>query len=229
MMYCKPDHYLSRIGEFSVTTVEEWTAILELAAKWKFESIKALAIKQLASLASPIDKIVLGRRHHVFDWLSNAYREVCERDAALTLEEANRLGMDDVVKISSFRQDIRRGFGHHNIVSPCVEDLRNAFGLNSAKTNATTGSCASFEVSELNVGYVGSDRWGHSHETLGGSEQAPSCQRSSTLDPQPSREASEEGPVEHLSVAVNKEVDDAYRPWGSSQKASTKKNRFLRT
>jgi hypothetical protein len=99
----------SEIAVYSATTVEEWTAVLDLAAKWKFESIRAFAIKQLESIASPIDKIVIGRGHNVLDWLVDAYGAVCERTDALTLDEAKLLGMEDVVKISSLRQDIRDG------------------------------------------------------------------------------------------------------------------------
>ena len=97
----------SEIAVYSAITVEEWTAVLDLAAKWKFESIRVFAIKQLEIIASPIDKIVIGRRHNVLDWLVNAYGAVCERTDALTLDEAKLLGMEDVVKISSLRQDIR--------------------------------------------------------------------------------------------------------------------------
>jgi hypothetical protein len=119
----------SEIGVYSATTVEEWTSVLDLAAKWKFESIRAFAIKQLESIASPIDKIVIGRKHNILDWLVGAYGAVCERTDALTLVEATLLGMEDVVKISSLRQDIRDGrFG---LPKASVAVLRGTFVLES--------------------------------------------------------------------------------------------------
>jgi len=94
----------SDFGLFTAATVEDWTSILGLAAKWNFQSIKGLAIKQLAPITSSVDKVVLGRRHSITEWLSDAYSAICERRDALTLEEGIRLGMEDVIKIAAVRQ-----------------------------------------------------------------------------------------------------------------------------
>jgi hypothetical protein len=94
----------SDFGLYTAATVEDWTSILDLAAKWNFQSIKGLAIKQLVPITSPIDKVVLGRRHSITEWLSEAYSAICERRDALTLEEGIRLGMEDVIKIAAVRQ-----------------------------------------------------------------------------------------------------------------------------
>lgn len=118
---------ISKFGIYAATNVDEWSSILELAAKWKFKSIKDLAIEKLAVLASPIDRIVLGRKHHIAEWLVDAYQEVCERPSALTLEEATRLGMEDVVKISFLRQGLRNPF--NNKVCASVDVVSTTFGL----------------------------------------------------------------------------------------------------
>jgi len=99
--------YPPKFGVYAATNVDEWNSVLDLASKWKFESIKALAIEKLAVIASPIDRIVLGRRYEITEWLVDAYTAACERSSALTLEEAGRLGLEDVVKISFLRQEIR--------------------------------------------------------------------------------------------------------------------------
>ncbi|KZP25146.1 hypothetical protein FIBSPDRAFT_687255, partial [Athelia psychrophila] len=96
--------YPLSFGLYSVSTVDEWSSILHLADKWSFESVRALAITQLAPIASPIDKIVLGRRYGVNEWLSGAYGAVCVQPAALTLDEGRRLGVDDVIRIYAIRQ-----------------------------------------------------------------------------------------------------------------------------
>lgn len=109
----------------TASTVAEWTAILDLAANWNFKSIKALAIKKLACIASPIDKIVLGRKYDIEAWLGDAYEAVCIRDEPLTLEEGNRLGMEDVINISATRQRV-----HGWPASPpLVNFIRETFGL----------------------------------------------------------------------------------------------------
>ncbi|KZP25189.1 hypothetical protein FIBSPDRAFT_783642 [Athelia psychrophila] len=94
--------YPSSFGLYSASTVEDWSSILHLADKWSFESIRALAITQLAPIASPIDKIVLGRRYDVNEWLPDAYGSVCVQPAALTQDEGRRLGVDDVIRINAF-------------------------------------------------------------------------------------------------------------------------------
>ncbi|KII95518.1 hypothetical protein PLICRDRAFT_97435 [Plicaturopsis crispa FD-325 SS-3] len=95
-------------GTYTATTVEEWTSILNLAALWEFDSIKALAIRELAKIATPVDKIVLGRKHDIDEWLFDAYRSLCVRPDALSLEEGLRLGMQETISISEARQEIRR-------------------------------------------------------------------------------------------------------------------------
>ncbi|KZP33840.1 hypothetical protein FIBSPDRAFT_678875, partial [Athelia psychrophila] len=103
------DNFLSILypyeyGLFTASTVEEWTAILSLADRWGFKSIRALAVKKLGPIASEIDYIVLGRKYGVDKWLSDAYEAVCRRDMPLTLEEGRRLGVDDVIRINNIRQ-----------------------------------------------------------------------------------------------------------------------------
>ncbi|KZP11865.1 hypothetical protein FIBSPDRAFT_870886 [Athelia psychrophila] len=85
-------------------TTAQWTSILHLAAKWDFENIKLLAIDSLAANAIPIDKIVLGRRYGITEWLVGAYEAVCTRADPLTVEEGMKLGVEDVVRISAARQ-----------------------------------------------------------------------------------------------------------------------------
>ncbi|KZP28656.1 hypothetical protein FIBSPDRAFT_246260 [Athelia psychrophila] len=85
-------------------TTAQWTSILHLAAKWGFESIQLLAIDNLTATAIPVDKIVLGRRYGISDWLSGAYEAVCTRADSLTVEEGMKLGVEDIIRISAARQ-----------------------------------------------------------------------------------------------------------------------------
>ncbi|KZP04293.1 hypothetical protein FIBSPDRAFT_709526, partial [Athelia psychrophila] len=96
--------YPTSFGAYPASTVEEWSGILYLADKWSFQSIRTLAIAQIAPIASPIDKIVFGRLYDVNEWLTGAYHAVCTRLDALSLEEGRRLGVDDAIRINSIRQ-----------------------------------------------------------------------------------------------------------------------------
>jgi len=127
-----------QIGVYSAATVEEWSSILNLAAKWKFESIRTLAIERLAGLASPIDKIVLGRKHNILDWLGDAYQAVCQRQDSLTLEEASQLSLADVVTISSLRQDIRSSGKIRLPMDVSPHRISEAFGLDDSQKKVHT-------------------------------------------------------------------------------------------
>jgi hypothetical protein len=115
----------------TATTVDEWTSILDLSMRWGFESIQSLATEHLTLLASPIDKIVLGRKYHITEWLQNAYRTVCQREHTLTLEEGLRLGMAEVINISHARQAVRQDM---TLVPPSRlhSVIEDTFGLGPA-------------------------------------------------------------------------------------------------
>lgn len=134
----------SDFGKHAAETADQWSAILELAAKWHFLSIRNLAIRTLTSLASPIDKIVLGRKHGIIEWLNDAYEAVCLRSDSLSLEEGWKLQMEDIIKISSLRYQIAK-----ERFKRCPE-LSNlitiTFGLAPPRSEAAHGGSESVTV-----------------------------------------------------------------------------------
>ncbi|KZP33808.1 hypothetical protein FIBSPDRAFT_667194, partial [Athelia psychrophila] len=96
--------YPSEYGVYLATTVDEWAAILHLAARWGFGSIRTLSIKHLAPIATDIDKIVLGRKYGIDQWLHEAFIAVCMREQSLTKEEGRKIKVDDIIEISAIRQ-----------------------------------------------------------------------------------------------------------------------------
>ncbi|KDQ59103.1 hypothetical protein JAAARDRAFT_175825 [Jaapia argillacea MUCL 33604] len=99
--------YPSELDKTDASTVEEWTSILHLSTQFSFASIRRLAIRSIFPIASPIDKIVLANKYEIEgpEWKRDAYVDVCQRQEALTLEEGERLGMAEVVKIVRVRQE----------------------------------------------------------------------------------------------------------------------------
>ncbi|KAF7973585.1 hypothetical protein HWV62_14872 [Athelia sp. TMB] len=108
--------------------IDQWTSILHLSAKWGFESIKFLAIDRLTAHAAPIDKIVLGRRYGIDDWLPGSYEAVCMRADPLTMEEGMKLGWEDAIRISTARQVYGCAKPRHE-TAYLSQDLREIFGL----------------------------------------------------------------------------------------------------
>ncbi|KZP20415.1 hypothetical protein FIBSPDRAFT_1022597 [Athelia psychrophila] len=118
-------------------TTPQWTSILHLAAKWGFENIKLLAIDNLTANAIPIDKIVLGRRYGIMDWLPGAYEAVCTRADPLTVEEGMKLGVEDAVRISAARQVYGTGTARYES-QYLAGDLGEIFRLEQPSGEGTT-------------------------------------------------------------------------------------------
>ncbi|KDQ55735.1 hypothetical protein JAAARDRAFT_48606 [Jaapia argillacea MUCL 33604] len=114
---------ISKLGELTVT---EWTAVLKLASShWECVSVRKLAIKKLGEVATSIDKLVIGRAHGVDAWLFPALQDICKRNDPLTLEEAGRLELKDVVEIAATRESYCRdkSLGRHLAVDAKIRKL----------------------------------------------------------------------------------------------------------
>ncbi|PFH50450.1 hypothetical protein AMATHDRAFT_130871, partial [Amanita thiersii Skay4041] len=98
--------YPSTFARCDITTREEWISVLSLSSLLEFSSIRELAIENLSSVASIIDKAILGKKYGVKSWLLSAYSELCTREKPLTLEEGRRLGVDLVVRINELRHEL---------------------------------------------------------------------------------------------------------------------------
>ncbi|KAF7966345.1 hypothetical protein HWV62_38971 [Athelia sp. TMB] len=91
-------------GTYTAISVHDWSVILRLADLWGFQSIRALAVRQLEPIATAVDKVVLGKQFGIEEWLLDGYRALCARQDSLTEEEGERLGVRDVVRIFTSRE-----------------------------------------------------------------------------------------------------------------------------
>ncbi|KAF8643553.1 hypothetical protein AX16_008941 [Volvariella volvacea WC 439] len=96
--------YPTRFGEDEDRSTAHWTSVLCVSSYLSFQSVRSLSISTLSIVATPIDKIILGRRYGITHWLDDAYCALCTRRTPLTREEGRRLGLDDVVSIMEARQ-----------------------------------------------------------------------------------------------------------------------------
>ncbi|KZP05983.1 hypothetical protein FIBSPDRAFT_805333 [Athelia psychrophila] len=120
-------------------TTAKWTSILHFAAKWGFESIQLLAIDSLTATAIPVDKIVLGRRYGISDWLPGAYEAVCTRADPLTVEEGMKLGVEDIIRISAARQVYGCAKARYE-AKHLSKDIGDIFGLGDLFEEVNVGS-----------------------------------------------------------------------------------------
>jgi len=85
---------------------EEWKSVLHLSTRWGFASIRRLALGSIEP-PTPHDRLLLARTYSVDDWVFPALSALCERTAPLSLSEARQMSIEDVVLVSTVREDIR--------------------------------------------------------------------------------------------------------------------------
>jgi hypothetical protein len=85
---------------------EEWKSVLHLSTRWDFASIRRLALNNIQP-PTPYDRLLLARTYSIDHWVIPALSALCERRAPLTLDEARRMDIEDVVLVATVREDIR--------------------------------------------------------------------------------------------------------------------------
>ncbi|KAJ7721484.1 hypothetical protein B0H16DRAFT_1335241, partial [Mycena metata] len=118
--------YPSNFTARDIASPEEWTSVLSLATRWDFTSLRDLAMQHLFATTSAVERIALGRRYDILEWLVPAYTEVCERKDPLTIAEGRLLGVDDAICIGQVRHMIRYSANlnrHHDSVVALVRDV----------------------------------------------------------------------------------------------------------
>jgi tRNA A37 threonylcarbamoyladenosine biosynthesis protein TsaE len=131
---------------------EEWESVLKLATMWHFDFIRSQSIKTLSSMElDPVDKIILGRKYYVSEWMASALNDLAKRDAALNLDDFNRLfpitGPDFILKIAQVRESLNVTTGttrHKEKCSSCSRNLTQLYCSNCGNyTNCSPSTSTS--------------------------------------------------------------------------------------
>ena len=85
---------------------EEWKSVLHLSTRWSFPSIRMLALNNIQP-PTPYDRLILARTYSVDHWVIPALSALCERGPPLSLDEARKMDIEDVVLVATVREDIR--------------------------------------------------------------------------------------------------------------------------
>jgi len=80
--------------------------VLHLSTRWDFASIRKLALGSIEP-PTPHDRLLLERTYSIDDWVVPALSASCERTTPLSLSEARQMSIEDVVLVSTVREDIR--------------------------------------------------------------------------------------------------------------------------
>lgn len=88
-------------------SLQVWSAVLSISARFSFDRIRQRAIKELSARQStmdPIDQIVLSFKHDIPSWLVPAYVAAVRRTRPLTLAEASRVPLHTVMLLTRSRE-----------------------------------------------------------------------------------------------------------------------------
>ena len=80
--------------------------MLHLSTRWSFASIRKLVLRSIEPPTAH-DRLLLARTYSVDEWVVPALSALCERTGPLTLSEARQMSIEDVVLVSTVREDIR--------------------------------------------------------------------------------------------------------------------------
>jgi hypothetical protein len=80
--------------------------VLDLSTCWDFTSVRRLALNNIQP-PTPHDRLLLARTYSVDHWVIPALSALCERGASISLDEARQMDIEDVVLVTTVREDIR--------------------------------------------------------------------------------------------------------------------------
>ena len=75
---------------------------------------------------TPHERLILGRKYGIDEWIPLALEELCERSQPLTPDEARLMDFEDVVLVGSVREKVRNQARMVNSaeICDCIEALR---------------------------------------------------------------------------------------------------------
>ncbi|KIK05754.1 hypothetical protein K443DRAFT_674820 [Laccaria amethystina LaAM-08-1] len=83
---------------------DEWVSILGLATMWEFSVFRKLAIKEMAAKGmDPVSKVMLGQRYGIPDWFRSGCYSLVTRAVALTVGEAEKIGLVTAIRLYQIR------------------------------------------------------------------------------------------------------------------------------
>ena len=139
--------------------LESWIALLSFSTRFICDKIRARSIREIEAIQSrvdPIERIVLAVRHHVPQWLSGAYQELCQRQDPLSEQEGEKLGLSTVIKLMRAREMLLSGTDVRD--QRFVSRLGRTPGMSSA--SMTLARMQLMDTEPVRPPLV-SDFWGH--------------------------------------------------------------------
>jgi len=90
---------------------QAWIELLDLSTIHQLHSARALAIRKISRTfrGRGTDKVALGRRFGVKQWLEEGLREMVQREEPFTVEDDEMVGCKTMVKLYRLRERLHSG------------------------------------------------------------------------------------------------------------------------
>jgi hypothetical protein len=87
-------------------TAGEWASVLKLSTMWDFRETRKSAIKELSKdgMMDLTTKVALARQYKISVWLLEGYEALIKRKEAISMGEAEQLGLTTVVRLFHIRE-----------------------------------------------------------------------------------------------------------------------------
>ncbi|KAI9452808.1 hypothetical protein F5148DRAFT_1235274 [Russula earlei] len=126
---------------------EQWKSVLHLSTRWGFASLRRLAVRSIKP-PTACDKLLLARTYGVDHWVIPALSALCERKTPISLKEGRMMSIDDVVLVSTIREEIRTRPRSTPVIPSRIEAAQARMLANVASDDVPTDSSES-EASEM--------------------------------------------------------------------------------
>ncbi|KAK0454427.1 hypothetical protein EV421DRAFT_1896351 [Armillaria borealis] len=92
-------------------SMDAWLSVLKLSGLWRLADTRNIAISRLTTLMwkiDPVDRVILGRRYSVAQWLSSGFMDLVHRVEMVSEEEAEKIGLETALQIQRVRETFLR-------------------------------------------------------------------------------------------------------------------------
>ncbi|OCH84254.1 hypothetical protein OBBRIDRAFT_799251 [Obba rivulosa] len=119
-------------------TLNQWVSVLNLSTMWRFDRLRAIAIRKLSVLLDdPIQRIVLAKTYHVTEWLVPALNALARRAETLQPADVEQIGVDYALKVAAVRESFGESTQCRCQCYSCYNGHRSDYGRPAASRGAT--------------------------------------------------------------------------------------------
>jgi hypothetical protein len=116
-------YMLLRMHNETAFSLAAWTSLLSISTHFEMNRIRSRAIAEVVNFQpriDPVDQVVLAVKHAIPEWLPLGYAAICQREDAIEVEEAMKLGLETTVLLAKARERVRKANDRAQIVPPVV-------------------------------------------------------------------------------------------------------------